>query len=220
MRIKRRRMVVVIAAIALLGITFILNYEPILLAVGDFLVIQDKVHPADVIHVISGPDYRTDYAIHLYKKGYAKQIFFTGGWCPTIQANHGTHALSRAMEQRLPSQAISIDNSRVTSTYSEAVRLKVFIDQSSVPIHSVIVVSDPHHMRRARWAYRRVLGDNISLQMAPVPFKQSPYKRRWWTDKLSRLMVRNEYLKFVYYIARYQLSSGSLRKWLASLDRG
>ena len=33
------------------------------LKVADFLIIQDNPAPADVIHVIAGDDYRTEYAI-------------------------------------------------------------------------------------------------------------------------------------------------------------
>jgi hypothetical protein len=56
------------------------------------------------------------------------------------------------------------------------------------------------------------------VQMAPVPFGQTPYQRRWWADTVSQQYVRNEYVKLAYYLARYQLSWGPVREWLASLD--
>jgi len=37
--------------------------------IGDFLVVEDDLRPADVIHIIAGDDYRTDYAIQLYQQG-------------------------------------------------------------------------------------------------------------------------------------------------------
>jgi uncharacterized SAM-binding protein YcdF (DUF218 family) len=200
------------------GTVFLIR-EPILMAIGDFLVVQSELHPADVIHVISGPDDRTDYAIQLYQQGYARQIFFTGTWCQRHQVNHAEHGKERAIERGVPTQAIAIDRSPVTSTYSETVKLKEFIAESQTPIHSVIVVSDPHHMRRARWTYRRVLGDQVSVQMAPVPFDVSRHQRRWWTDAASQRFVKNEYLKMAYYYARYQFGLGPLGEWLASLDR-
>jgi hypothetical protein len=55
--------------------------------------------------------------------------------------------------------------------------------------------------------------------MAPVPFDLSPYQHRWWAERESRRMVEEEYLKWGYYIARYQLSWGFLKDWLASFDR-
>jgi len=216
MRGKKRALVpaAVIVGMLLLGVR-----EPILLAVGDFLVIKDTLQPADVIHVISGPDDRTDYAIQLYKLGYGKRIFFTGGWCPTIQGNHADRSKALAIAQGVPAQSIAIDGADVTSTYSEAVRLREFTTGGAMAVRSVIVVSDPYHMRRARWTYKKVLGDAIRVEMAPVPFDATPYQRRWWGDQASRQYVTNEYLKILYYFARYQLAFGPVRDWLASLDR-
>jgi len=216
----RGKLTVIIAlAVLLLGAILFLTRESILLAVGDFLVVQDKLQPAEIIHVIAGHDHRNDYAILLYKQGYARQIFFTGGWCPELKVYHGKHGREMALRQGVPSQAIVTDDSDVTSTYSEVVRLKEFMAKSQVPIGSVIVVSDPFHMRRARWTYRQLLGDRIRIQMAPVPFDLSHYQRRWWTEKLSRSHVENEYLKTVYYYARYKFAVGPMKGWLASLDR-
>jgi uncharacterized SAM-binding protein YcdF (DUF218 family) len=214
-----KAILIITLPIVLLGTTLFLIHERILLAVGDFLVIQDELQPADVIHVISGPDDRTHYAIQLYRQGYARQIFFTGGWCTFHNYYHGQHGQQRALEQGVPPEAIALDDSQVTSTYDEALRLKEYIAGSQTPIRSVIVVSDTFHMRRARWTYRHLLGDQVSIQMAPVPFELSPYQRRWWTDDKSRQYVKEEYVKLAYYYARYQFGVGPLGKWLASLDR-
>jgi uncharacterized SAM-binding protein YcdF (DUF218 family) len=212
-------MAVIPAVVVILGATLFLLSEHILSAIGDFLVVQDKLQPADVIHVIAGPDERTDYAIHLYQRGYAKTIFFTGGWCRFHNFFHGQHGRERALERGVPSKAIAIDDSPVTSTYSEVVRLKEFIDRGGRPLLSIIAVSDPYHMRRARWTYKQVMGDKVELRMAPVPLELSVDYRRWWTDRESRKMVKDEYAKIAYYYARYRFSWGWLKDWLASLDR-
>jgi uncharacterized SAM-binding protein YcdF (DUF218 family) len=211
----------------LLGTILFLARRPILMAIGDFLVIQDELHPAQVIHVIGGPDDRTDYAIQLYKQGYGERIFFTGGWCTFHNYYHGRHGRERALEQGVPPEAIAIDDSQVTSTYAEVLLLKEFIARTNDirPVRSVIVVSAPYHMRRARWTGRRVLGRQMDIQMAPVPRINSvrlglpPYQRDWWTDPTSRQHVKREYLKIAYYYARYQFARGPVRKWLASFDR-
>lgn len=210
---------VITVTIVVVCAALFLAREPILLAIGDLLVMQDQLQPADVIHVIAGLGYRTDYAIQLYKQGYGKMIFFTGGWCTFHHLYHGQHGRALALEQGVPPEAIAIDESQVTSTYAEVVQLKEFITQSPTPVRSVIVVSDPYHMRRARWTYRHVLGDQVSVLMAPVPFELTPYQRRWWTDEASRQYVKDEYLKTFYYYARYQLGGGPLQGWLASLDQ-
>jgi uncharacterized SAM-binding protein YcdF (DUF218 family) len=216
--------IVLLGAIGAIGLAAaaVSNQEAILQTIGDSLVVQDDLHPADVIHVISGPDHRTDFGIQLFLQGYGVRILFTGGPCPEIQGDHAERARTRALAQGVPDPAIVMDGVRVTSTYSEVLRLQELIATrltSQDPITSVIVVSDPHHMRRARWTYRHVLGDSVEVQMAPVPFEQGPYQRRWWTDELSRMMVKDEYIKLPYYWARYQLNWKPLTQWLASLDQ-
>jgi uncharacterized SAM-binding protein YcdF (DUF218 family) len=208
-------MMVIIA----IGVIFSVNYEPILFFIGNFLIVEDELQPADVIHVIAGPNYRSDYAIQLFKEGYARQIFFTGAWCPIHNVNHSEFGKERAIEQGIPSSAIVSDGTEIATTYSEAIRLKEYISARPTPIHSVIVVSDPYHMRRARWAYKKVLGDQIIIQMAPVPFERLPYQRRWWINWESRDMVRDEYVKTVFYLFRYQFSWGPIRDWLATFDK-
>ena len=213
----RARFVMIVAALAI-AVVLLAAWEPLLAAIGDFLVIQDELQPADVIHVIAGPDDRTDHAIGLYKQGYSNVIFFTGGWCTYHGYYHGQHGAERADAQGVGPESVAIDESPVTSTYDEAVLLGEFIARSPSSVRSVIVVSDPHHMRRAQWLYREVLGEGIGVQMAHVPFGVSPYQRRWWVDAESRSYVRDEYLKLAYNYARYRLSWGPLRTWLESLD--
>ncbi len=91
--------------------------EAILRAIGAYLVVQDDLQPADVIHVIAGEDDRTDHAIQLYKQGYSRRILFTGGWCVFHQYYHGEHGRAVAMAQGVPDEAIAMDDTFVTSTY-------------------------------------------------------------------------------------------------------
>jgi uncharacterized SAM-binding protein YcdF (DUF218 family) len=202
-----------------LSVGVILFREQILLLIGDYLVVQDALNPADVIHVIAGEDYRTDYAFQLYRQGYAKTIFFTGGWCETHLYGHGVHAREKAILQGIPLDAIASDDSQVMSTYMEAERLKDWIARNGSPVKSIIVVSDPFHMRRARWTYQKVFGSEVQIQMAPVPFKRTPYQRTWWRDTVSSNYVEDEYLKFVFYQFRYQYCWGFFRRWLSSFDK-
>lgn len=216
-RISRSKTKILISLVVL-SIISVLFHEYWLLLIADFLVVQDTLQPADVIHVIAGDDYRTDYAIRLYKKGYGKTLFFTGGWCDFHFYNHGEHAQARALAQGVPLDAIVFDDSKVMSTYMEAERLKEWIVHNPYPLQSVMVVSDPFHMRRARWTYRRVFGKNMEIQMAPVPFDLTPYQRTWWKDRESREYIQDEYSKSIYYLFRYQYSWGIFKDWLASLD--
>ncbi len=210
--------IAILVVMLLVATLLALFREQWLSLVGDYLVVEDVLQPADVVHVIAGDDYRTDYAVQLYKAREAKTLFFTGGWCAIHGYYHGLHGRERSLAAGVPADAIAIDDSSVTSTYMEAERLKAWIDRSPLPIRSVIVVSDPFHMRRASWIYRWVLGAGIRVEMAPVPFAQTPYQRAWWKDPESRQYVRDEYTKLAYNLLRYRLTSGKLQEWLASFD--
>ena len=214
------KIIIIIGVILIVCVVLILFYwEAILLSIGDFLVIQDDLQHADVIHVIAGPDYRTEHAIQLYQQGYGEVIFFTGGWCKGHQYYHGEHGMQLALVAGVPQEAIGYDDSAVTSTYDETERLRDWIQQRPVEVHKVIVVSDPFHMRRAQWTYRKVLEEGVEVWMAPVAFEATPHRREWWGNVPSERYVKDEYLKYFYYIARYQLSWGGLNKWLISLDK-
>lgn len=184
-------------------------------AIGNFLIIQDNLRPADVIHVIAGDDYRTEYAIQLYKQGYAKMLFFTGGWCKKHEYYHGAHAKQLALEAGIPAEAVAFDDSNVLSTHDEVLLLKRYLDENQPSYRTIMVISDPFHMRRAKWTYRQILGVGYKLIMAPVPFDQTSFTRQWWTNPASEYFVKDEYKKLVFYFFRYQLNI----QWLARYDK-
>jgi uncharacterized SAM-binding protein YcdF (DUF218 family) len=203
MKFKLLGCLAVLAACVLLAGLLYASRRTLLQAAGDILVVQDNLQPADLIAVASGPDHRVLYAVQLFKAGYADGLFFTGGRCLTEGDFEENRCAALAEREGIPKNAIAVDSADVTSTYDEAVRLKAYIEQSQEPVRSVILVSDPHHMRRMRWIYQRVLGGDIRLQMAPVSFELTPYRRDWWRDTVSRDFVLSEYLKSMYYFFTY-----------------
>lgn len=216
--LHRSRPKLILTSLIVFSLGFVLVQDELLMLIGNFLQAKDSLEPADVIHVIAGDDYRTDYAFELYQQGYGKTIFFTGGWCESHLYGHGTRAREKALAQGLPLDVIASDDSEVMSTYMEAELLKVWIEKNPSTVESIIVVSDPFHMRRARWAYQRVFGKQVQIQMAPVPFDRTPYQSSWWKDVESKRYVQEEYFKLVFYLIRYQFSWGPFRDWLASFD--
>jgi uncharacterized SAM-binding protein YcdF (DUF218 family) len=105
--------------------------EPILLALGDFLVVQDELQPSDLIAVVSGNPKRVEYGIDLYRQGYAPALFFTGGWSEYYQMSYAERYRQRALDRGVPNEAIYTDSHPLTSTYSEAERLKYFLDHQA-----------------------------------------------------------------------------------------
>lgn len=180
--------------------------ETTLLALGNFLIVHDDLKPAELIHVLGGGDVgRVDHGVALYQQGLGKKMFFTGGRVePRGMSNLPDSFLSGdyAELQGVSPEDILLRGDAAANTYEEAVTLRDLLDKENA-IHSVIIVSTPYHLQRARWIFNKVAGNRVHLQYAPVPFAISQYKQRWWEDKLSLAMVKNEYLKLMFYFLKY-----------------
>lgn len=106
------------------GLALYLAREPILLAIGDFLVVEDTLQPADLIHVVSGEEDRLDYGVQLYLQGFGRRLFFTGDGVPDKPVIRAELYQEEAISQGVPPADIYLDGGPIDSTYSEAVRLK------------------------------------------------------------------------------------------------
>ena len=188
--------------------------------IGDFLVISDTIENVDLITAVSGPEYRIVYAAELCGKRYSNRLFFTGA------LYEGTNTTEASWSEYIAKTTgvaegveIILDETPISSTQDEAVLLKKYIDAHKEEIKSIMIVTDAYHTRRARWIYRQVLGDEIKIVMVPVPFSRTNMSKYWWTNAESRKFVFNEYVKLVFYLFRYDLTTGSVREWLAQFDK-
>ena len=95
------------------------------------------------------------------------------------------------------------------NTFDEATALADFLRDD--PQAEVIVVTHNFHTRRARWVFRRVLGDRadrVTFVSAPV-YELSP--KNWWRSDRGVQLVVGEYFKLLFYYLRY----GQGIYWLA-----
>lgn len=190
-----------------LTLSLLPSCESMLLRVGNFLIVDEpSLRSADLIHVLGGGADRIPYGIQLYRQGYGQKIFFTGGGSvQTDTAEYRTvieYAEDVARAQGVDLAGLIADSSSAASTYDEAIELKQVLE-SHPDIRSVIIVSEPYHLRRVRWTFEKVIGDRADLQYAAVPFSSTHYQSRWWDDESSAEFVRDEYLKLLYYWLRY-----------------
>jgi uncharacterized SAM-binding protein YcdF (DUF218 family) len=209
----RRKWIGVLAVFLFLFAVFFLLFrtspvfrETILYGVGNFLIVSDDLQPADLIHVLGGGDVgRVEYGVELYKQGFGKKMFFTGGRVEPRDMYNLPDSFSSgdyAEMQGVSAEDILLRGGSAANTYEEAVALGKLLDKEN-SIQAVIVVSTPYHLQRARWVFNKFVGFRVDLQYASVPFAISQYKQRWWEDKLSLAMVKNEYLKLLYYFLKY-----------------
>lgn len=158
--------------------------------------------PADAIVVLGGDDGgRLVRGLDLYRAGYAPTILLTG-------IEHGNRATRSAyltwraeflVRQGVPRSALRYDAESANS-YEEASYVRSLMEQQRW--RSVLVVSDPPHMRRLSWTWERVFrgtGLHYVLVASDPEWWVPGY---WWRDEKSGAFVLMEYIKLAYYIAR------------------
>ena len=96
--------------------------------------------------------------------------------------------------------AVLVDTAS-TSSWEEAVNTLQLMRERNWT--RVVVISDPYHMRRLDWIWSRVFrgsGRDYSLVASAPPYWQPD---RWWMSERAGASVIMEYIKLVYYFAKY-----------------
>lgn len=176
-------------------------YKPILLAVGNFLIVHAPPKKADGIKVLGGNPERYIYGMELYREGFGSRLLLSMSeeFNPLLRRTNAEIVKEFALAQGIPRSKISIFST--TSTYEEAEVTQNLVEEKE--IDSLIVVSSPFHMRRVSLTFSRVLGNNFATQFVMVPFVKSKYQRNWWLDEDSASLVIQEYVKLGYYWFKY-----------------
>ena len=192
----------ILAGIALL-LVGLLALGIFTITVGHFLTAVDAFSQADAIVVLGGDGgnfFRVQQGVALFNEGHAPVVVFSGGTLKDagIACSSAQLSLEAAQELGLPNGA-TIIASGAQSTYDEAVNIRRLAQQHRW--HSIMVVTDLFHTRRAARTFRTLLPDTtIYLSAAPDPNVDAA---RWWQTEEGLIAVINEVIKLVFYWARY-----------------
>lgn len=198
-------------------VTLLLAAGGLSIAAGYFLVIQDDLGKADLCLAMGGGNHRAHYAVELYHDGLCTQLIFINGH-PRYQSFAETRK-AMAVAKDVPAEAVLTDQTRVYSTYAEVARLKEVVDADpALAPDTIMLISDPYHMRRTRMTFDWIFEGEVRAQMAPLPFDLTRQRRHWWTHPGTMRMVGREYIKLVYYWLRYRLPFKPLNDWLAQFE--
>ena len=197
-KIVKRFAVVFIILAALLSIIVFAAFN-----VVDWLGGSDRPEPSRAIMVLSGPPSRALYAADLYSEGYAKDVYVTrpvrehyfkltddlGVYFPrTEQVQKDV-----LMKKGVPEKNIHIVGNDCKSTVDEAKTANSIFSGEGC---SVLVVSSPYHVKRARMIFR----DNVRkcrFKVLATPYE--PFPKKWWTDQDSARNILLEVTKIVFY---------------------
>jgi uncharacterized SAM-binding protein YcdF (DUF218 family) len=208
-QLRRRRFLILLAAPVVFAALLYGFRLSILTGIFNFLVIRDRLVPADVIFVLNGDTtVRPGLAANLFQQGLAPKVVIARaadspavllGAYPNV-TDSNLIALRKLGIPEARIEELRPDHG-VTSTYEEAQALLAYTKKN--PVTKVIVVTSELHSRRARFIARTVLGNPaVQVMMAPVPDLKYG-AGNWWKLEDGIIGCQNEYIKLVFYYFKY-----------------
>jgi len=198
--------------LALILYSLVIYYRvPFLTRVGRYLVVEHPLERADIIVCLMGEEVaRGLTAADLYRKGLARSVFVGREILPdgyrALRDRGVNYPESRdlllMMLQGLgvPRQACLSSNRFLKSTIDEAYEVSRLVRKRGY--HSLIVVTTPHHTRRAWLAFRKALeGYPAKVMMAPARYSKFRADS-WWKNRRYLKEVIIEYQKLLYYLVK------------------
>ena len=190
------------------GVAAFVCRQPLLSALGGFLIVQDDAGPADAIVVLSGslPD-RILEAVDLYEAHLAPRVILTREQpLPGLAAlrargatlpEHHEQNISIAEQLGVPAAAIAVMPTATSSTLAEIRALVAYLQEQRV--HSIVLVTSKAHARRARATVHAFAGSD--LRVAVRPSRYDPFSAdRWWHERSSIRRLIIEYGKLLYFV--------------------
>lgn len=206
----RRWLLGCVAVVSLLAGGVYLAHRPLLRAVAEFLVVQEATEASTYAVVLAGDfNHRPRLAADLMRRGLVREILVAQVELNAAERRGLVPDRSSLQVQMLrvhgvPEAAIvRLDAGLgVTSTYEEALAVRRYLEGRDRS-QTLTIVTSAFHTRRARWVFRRVLGD-VALSIRAVPAPHGSFDTgNWWTTEDGLITVFNEYVKLGFYLVNY-----------------
>jgi len=136
---------------------------------------------------------RINHAINLYRKGRVRKLIFTGGQGNPGEPTEASAARDYALQSGVPTSDILIEDKSHT-TYENILNAKQLADTHG--LSTVLIVSDPLHMKRAMTMAR-----DVGLEAHPSPTPSTRYQGM--RSQLKLLMHETYY--YIGYLLRSEL---------------
>jgi uncharacterized SAM-binding protein YcdF (DUF218 family) len=205
----RKLLLAMAFVICAIGALYLLR-GPILTAVGNFLIVQDKLEPADLIFVFNGDIATRPFQVaKLINQGVADKVLIVraeNSLAVEAGLSQNITDLSVAMMRKagIPeARIVQLPHPNgVTSSFDEAMALRAYVQQKQ--IKRIVAVTSAIHTRRARWILAKELADTpVKIMMSPAPDPRYT-SRNWWRQEDGFIGCQNEYLKLGYYLVKYR----------------
>jgi len=157
---------------------------------------------ANAIAILGGDEEgeRATRAVVLYREGYAPTLVLTGLQQGVAPVPAGLNWRAEFLEAGgVPRSAMRFEL-QARNSYTEAVQLLALMRKEGW--RTLIVVSDPPHMRRLAWMYADVF-DGSGLEVVLVASQPDWWQPDgWWRHEKSGQFVIQELIKLGYYAAK------------------
>ncbi len=206
---KKTKHNVIKSLAVILAAYLLIFYTPIVWILARPLVISEQPKKSDAIIVLGGGvgesgkvgqgyEERAEYAVELYKKGYAGHIVFSSGYVNIFKETLVMKAM--AVSLGVPESAIILEN-RAINTHDSAIFTKELLDKEHW--NSIILLSSPYHMLRVSKIFAK-FDRGVKISYTPIS-KSSFYAhdvKGFFSKKISVSQIGgivHEYLGILYY---------------------
>lgn len=199
-----KRTIVPLAAVALFAAVWA-GFAP---SIARWLVTEKPIEKPDAIIVLSGGATvveRNLYAADLFRQGIAPRIVLTndgerGGWDQNVQRNPSYYELARRelVTAGVPEAAITVLPEVVSGTREEAALIAS--RSNALGLSGVLLVTSPHHTRRALLTFEHAFGASVAVGIASPPAVDD---RFWYLAARGWRDVAGEYVKLAVYWASF-----------------
>lgn len=207
---RRKRLVICLAALALLFFAF--------LNAANWLVVEDELRAADVCMSMSGREERFIKTIEIYHRSFCEKVVIIGGGEPGA-LSYAVRMKQLAVNRGVAEADIVLDETAVFSSFAELLRLRDVIAEFPEQVVNLTVVTDAYHTRRIRNASGWIFDKPVTINLVAVHAKGLPLDFSWWRHPYPRKKVLIENFKIVYYFFAYRIPFRPLNRWLQSFER-
>lgn len=198
---SKRKLIPVAGGLLLIYLTIF--YTPLLWFIARPLKVSTPLEKADVIIALAGGvgesgkagqgyEERVQYAVELYKKGYASNIILSSGFRYAIKEAEVMKAL--AVSLGVPEASIILEENARNTYENVKFSSDILLKKDG---RRAILISSPYHMKRLSLVCKKV-APNIYFIYAPIP-SSIFYGKESGVQAKHIFAIFHEYLGIIYY---------------------
>lgn len=147
---------------------------------------------ADVVIAVSGGDTggRTQQAIDLYKRGWGRQLIFSGAALDPVSPSNAEVMRNQAIKQGVPAEDIIIEPASANTSENADNTASILAD---IEANSAILVTSGYHQKRTLIEFERKSPD-VDFRTQPSASDRQ-WSVWWWTTPYGWYLAISEVIK-------------------------